>query len=51
MLQALIGFELLKGSHTGEYIIGILYNALECFSITKHLLYIITDNAGNNGMM
>ena len=27
----------------------ILYNVLEHFSITKQLLYIMTDNAGNNG--
>ena len=30
---------------------GILYKVLECFSITKRLLYITTDNAGNNGTM
>src|SRR5580692_5428751 len=30
---------------------GILYNVLECFSITKRLLCITTDNAGNNGTM
>jgi len=47
----LIGFELLKGSHTGEHMAGILYNVLECFSITKRLLCITTDNAGNNGTM
>ena len=29
----------------------ILYNVLECFSITKHLLYITIDNASNNGIM
>ena len=27
----------------------VLYNVLERFSITKRLLCIITDNAGNNG--
>jgi hypothetical protein len=27
----------------------ILYNVLERFSITKHLLCITTNNAGNNG--
>jgi hypothetical protein len=47
----LIGFELLKGSHTGEYMAGILYKVLERFSITKRLLCITTDNAGNNGTM
>jgi hypothetical protein len=47
----LIGFELLKSSHTGEYMAGILYKVLECFSITKQLLCITTDNAGNNGTM
>jgi hypothetical protein len=50
-LQALIGFELLKGSHTGEYIAGVLYKVLECFSITKRLLCTTTDSAGNNRMM
>jgi hypothetical protein len=44
----LIGFELLKGVHTGELMIDILYSVLEHFSITKCLLYITTDNAGNN---
>ena len=29
----------------------ILYNVLEHFSITKHLLCIMTDNASNNGTM
>jgi hypothetical protein len=29
----------------------ILYNVLEHFSIIKHLLYITTDNIGNNGIM
>ncbi len=29
----------------------ILYNVLECFSITNRLLCITTDNAGNNGTM
>jgi hypothetical protein len=29
----------------------ILYNVLERFSITKRLLCIMTDNAGNNGTM
>jgi hypothetical protein len=47
----LIGFEPLKGSHTGEYMAGILYKVLERFSITKRLLCITTDNAGNNGTM
>ena len=27
----------------------VLYNVLERFDITKHLLYITTDNTGNNG--
>ena len=30
---------------------GVLYNVLECFSITKRLLCITTDNAGNNSIM
>ena len=47
----MIGFEPLKGSHTGEHMAGILYKVLEQFSITKRLLCITTDNAGNNGMM
>jgi len=47
----LIGFEPLKGSHTGEHMAGILYKVLEHFSITKRLLCITTDNAGNNGTM
>ena len=29
----------------------VLYNVLERFSITKRLLCITTDNAGNNGTM
>ena len=47
----MIGFEPLKGSHTGEHMAGILYKVLEHFSITKRLLSITTDNAGNNGTM
>ena len=47
----MIGFEPLKGSHTGEHMAGVLYKVLECFSITKRLLYITTDNARNNGTM
>jgi hypothetical protein len=30
---------------------GILYNVLEYFSITKHLLCITTNNAGNNNII
>ena len=30
---------------------GVLYKVLERFSITKRLLCITTDNAGNNGTM
>ena len=30
---------------------GVLYKVLEHFSITKRLLCITTDNAGNKGMM
>ena len=29
----------------------VLYNVLECFNITNHLLCITTDNTGNNGTM
>ena len=29
----------------------VLYNVLERFNITNRLLYITTDNAGNNGTM
>ena len=47
----MIGFEPLKGSHTGEHMAGILYKVLEYFNITKRLLCITTDNAGNNGTM
>ena len=47
----MIGFEPLKNSYTGEHMAGILYNVLERFSITKRLLCITTDNAGNNGTM
>ena len=47
----MIGFEPLKVAHTGEYMADILYNVLERFSITKHLLYITTDNARNNSTM
>ena len=47
----MIGFEPLKGSHTGEYMAGVLYKVLEHFSITKRLLCIKTDNAGNNRTM
>ena len=39
----------MTGAHTGEHMADILYNVLERFSITKRLLCIITDNAGNNG--
>jgi hypothetical protein len=41
----------LTGAHIGEHMADILYNVLECFSITKHLLCITTDNAGTNGTM
>ena len=41
----------MHGAHTGEYMTGILYKVLERFSITKQLLCIPIDNAGNNGMM
>ena len=47
----MISFEPLKGSHTGEHMAGILYKVLEHFSITKRLLCITIDNAGNNGTM
>ena len=47
----MIGFEPLKGSYTGEYMAGVLYKVLEHFNITKQLLCITTDNAGNNGTM
>jgi hypothetical protein len=47
----LIGFEPLKDSHTGEYMASVLYKVLERFSITKRLLCITTDNAGNNRTM
>ena len=47
----MISFEPLKGSHIGKYMAGILYNVLECFSITKCLLCTTTDNTGNNGTM
>ena len=30
---------------------NVLYNILERFNITNCLLYITTDNAGNNGTM
>jgi hypothetical protein len=39
------------GAHTGEYMADVLYNVLENFNITKCLLYITTNNAGNNGTM
>jgi hypothetical protein len=39
----------LHGAHTGEYMTVILYKVLERFSIIKQLLYIMTDNTGNNG--
>ena len=39
------------GSHTGEHMADVLYNVLERFDITKHLLCITTDNAENNGTM
>jgi hypothetical protein len=47
----LIGFKPLKVAHTSEHMADILYNVLERFSITKRLLCITTDNAGNNGTM
>ena len=50
-MQALIGFEPLRGSHTGKILAGVLYKVLERFSITKRLFCITTDNAGNNGTM
>jgi hypothetical protein len=31
--------------------VDVLYNVLERFSITKRLLYITTDNTGNNSTM
>ena len=50
-MYVLIGFKLLKSAHIGELMVDILYSVLECFSITKRLLCITTDNAGNNSMM
>ena len=41
----------MKGTYTDEHIVDILYNILEHFSITKRLLCITTDNAGNNTIM
>ena len=35
----------------GEHMADVLYNVLELFNITKRLLCITTDNAGNNGIM
>jgi hypothetical protein len=39
------------GSHTEEHMADVLYNILERFNITNHLLCITTDNAGNNDTM
>ena len=47
----MIGFKPLKVAHTSEHMADILYNVLERFSITKRLLCITTDNAGNNDTM
>ena len=47
----MISFEPLKSAHTGELMADILYSVLEPFSITKYLLCITTDNAGNNSTM
>ena len=48
---ALIGFEELHGSHTGENIAKVVKETLKRYSLEGRLFAITTDNAGNNGTM
>jgi hypothetical protein len=49
--EVLIGFEHLKGSHTGEAMAEIVLAVLERYKITNRLYCITSDNAAPNGKM
>jgi hypothetical protein len=49
--QVLLGFEPLKGAHTGENLGSVLCQALERHQISDRIMAIITDNASNNKTM
>jgi len=49
--QPLLGFEVLSGHHTGEYLALKVINILDDLDITGKLGYITADNASNNGTM
>jgi len=46
--EALIGFEEVTGKHDGENFAKIVTACLEQYDITKKILSVTTDNAGNN---
>src|SRR5436189_6196925 len=48
---ALVGFALVKGSHTGEAMAEIVLAVLERFKITSLLYCLTTDNAAPNDRM
>jgi len=49
--EVLIGFEHLKGEHSGEAMAKIVYDVLHQNKLTSRLYCITTDNASNNGTM
>jgi hypothetical protein len=49
--EVLIGFEHVKGSHTGEAMAEIVLAVLERFKITNRLYCLTSDNAAPNGKM
>ena len=48
---ALIGFEELSGSHTGENLAKVVRDCLISVDIHARLFAVTTDNAGNNGTL
>ena len=49
--QLLLGFEVLSGHHTGEYLASKVVSILDEFDICEKLGYVTADNASNNGTM
>jgi hypothetical protein len=49
--EVLIGFEHIKGNHTGSTMAQTVHRILDQFELTDRLYCITTDNASNNGKM
>jgi hypothetical protein len=49
--ENLIGFEPLRGSHTGDHLAQVISNLLVTYKLENRLLTITTDNASNNKTM